>query len=328
MGEDPEVALPDGPHHPPRELAAAAVALAAPPPGVGGHLRDPRVGTAVLGGSVLRRVLVDARRLVVGGAQHRHADRGAVEIAREALGHRDHRVLRHHVALHRRRVGGRGVAAAGAVALEAQRADHAAERRGVHHVALATGGEHAGHEGLDAVEHAVQVDVEHPVPTRVVGLEVGARCADPRVVHQHVGAPELGVDPISERGHRLPLGDVDRHRDGIAAVRDDAGGHGLGGVEPVVGDDDGHAFACEPFGDGLPDPAARTGDDRDLAPELFHRGSLSDPTNAKLGVSRAHPAVRRVRRARVQRAGLTSNARGSPAGTASTWRLVPVRGSR
>ena len=112
------------------------------------------------------RIVDDARQDGVA------ADAEGAELAREIPGHPVHRALGGDVGGSERHAhpGGRG-----------RDVDDRASAARLHR----------RHGALDAVEHAVEIDVDHPVPVVVLDLvDRRARSADAGIVHQHVEAAE------------------------------------------------------------------------------------------------------------------------------------------
>ena len=118
--------------------------------------------------------------------------------------------------------------------------------------------------------------LDHPVPVGLLGLGKGLVEQDAGVVDQDIGAAEI-LDGVVE--HRLAAGhgrDVGAVGDRAAALVLDRVDHllrhrdvGAGTVaRPAeVVDHDRRTLAREQFGVGLTEPAARAGDDRNLAVE-------------------------------------------------------------
>ena len=117
---------------------------------------------------------------------------------------------------------------------------------------------------------------DHPVPVGFLGLGKSLVEQDAGVVDQDIGAAEI-LDGVLE--HRLPARDgrdVGTVGDRAAALfldgvdhllrHRDVGAGTVAGTAEVV-DHDRRALAREQLCVGLTEPAARTGDDRDLAVE-------------------------------------------------------------
>ena len=116
----------------------------------------------------------------------------------------------------------------------------------------------------------------HLVPIGFLRLGKGLVEQDAGVVDEDIGAAEI-LDGVVE--HRLPAGDgrdVGAVGDRAAALcldridhllrHRDVGAGAVAGAAEVV-DHDRRALAREQFGVGLTEPAARAGDDRNLAVE-------------------------------------------------------------
>jgi hypothetical protein len=129
--------------------------------------------------------------------------------------------------------------------------------------------------GGDAVEHALDVDVDHAVPLideRLVDRREGHQ---PGVVHEHVHAPELRGRGLNERIDLGALGYVDPHGRGLAACALDVSHNCLEPVHTTRADK--HAGALGWPGDAQwPRPAAAgAGDDDDLPFNVRHAAPLS-----------------------------------------------------
>ena len=102
------------------------------------------------------------------------------------------------------------------------------------------------HDGPRARERAREVQVEHPCPRRLVGLDERPSREASHARDEHVEAPTRLHDPLGERGHRGQARGV----------------HGLGDEAPAVGL--GHAL---PELLALPLDRVRHGDRRALGEE-------------------------------------------------------------
>ena len=130
---------------------------------------------------------------------------------------------------------------------------------------------HHRHGPLDALEHAVEVDVDYPLPLVVLDLlHRRARAADAGVVHQHV-EPAEGREPLLEPA---------RDGRGRAHVRDAAGHAGVRAEhirQALIGDAadvDAGAGGVEALGHGAADAAAGAGDHHGLWGIARHGGLL------------------------------------------------------
>ncbi len=124
---------------------------------------------------------------------------------------------------------------------------------------------------VHAVDHALQIHIEHEIDVVVRHLFDPAAFADARIVEQHMHAPVRG---LTERLHRaLPpraVAHVERHRDALSF-----GKQGRGVVETLrihVEQADEPAALGEQLRRRPADARARAGDDRQLCLEP-HRAS-------------------------------------------------------
>ena len=163
-------------------------------------------------------------------------------------------------------------------------ANEAGQRRGVHDVALVLG-DQPGHERAEAMDHAHQVDAEHPLPF-AVGL-IPARpdvTRDPRVVADDVHRAEPFPSCARERVDGTGIGDIRRDAQhlgpGGLMLRDRA--FERDGID--VGEDQSHPLGGEASRQRRADPSGPARDHRDLPVQLLHahsvRGTAStdDPT--------------------------------------------------
>ena len=193
--------------------------------------------------------------------QHRDPDTGVhhLHFLHERLRQCDHAVLRHVVRAHQRCRGVTG------------------HRRRVHDVGTLAVFDHRRQEHLAPVDHAPQVDADHPSPQiDVVGLGDRTTAADPGVVAQHVDVAE----PVTREA--LQCSDVVevRHVAMHASRRDaDVAQAGDRLVEwPVlhVAQHHVHSRRTEALGHRQPDAARPAGDDGGLATQIIHPRSLVD----------------------------------------------------
>lgn len=124
------------------------------------------------------------------------------------------------------------------------------------------GGDHAGDEGLDAVEDPPHVDGEGPFP--VIGLvlphpALGAG-ADARVVAEHVHGAEGLVGGVGQRDHGVAVADVDHPGEHLGPVRDEFAGGLAQGALLDVGEDHLHSLGGKAAGHGEADAAGGSGD--------------------------------------------------------------------
>ena len=124
---------------------------------------------------------------------------------------------------------------------------------------------HDGQERPDAVDDAVQVDADHPLPQLHRVAPRVTESEDPGVVAQHVSRPEPLEREIGQFGDG-------GFRRGVADRRGDMGtGLGQVGLDVTqlrrvdVGQHDAHAFGDEPFGERQPDPRGSSRDHSDVA---------------------------------------------------------------
>ena len=145
-----------------------------------------------------------------------------------------------------------------------------AHRRGVDDVAFGVLLDHAGHEALDRVHDAVEVDAEHPLPIAQCPLPQQPAREHSRVVAQQVRAAVVGERGIRQLLHRIGVRDIGDHGGGASTDSlDELDGLGERGRFDI-GRDDIHSFVGEPPGQRSADPAAGAGDHRCLTRELFH----------------------------------------------------------
>ncbi len=97
--------------------------------------------------------------------------------------------------------------------------DQAGARRGVDDVAVAAALDHAGHEGLDAVDDAVEVHADHPVPGLVAHAGGRGRAGDAGVVEQQRHRSEPGLDVVGQRGVRVAVAHVEDGGDDVGDAR-------------------------------------------------------------------------------------------------------------
>ena len=116
------------------------------------------------------------------------------------------------------------------------------------------------------------------------GLPPDAPMSPPAQLTRISTRPELGLDLLLHLRHRRLVADVAGHRRGLAAMPGDRLGDRaeIGGLAEFgrrgpgyVVDGDVRAELRQPFRHRPPEPAARAGDERDLAGELFRHPSVS-----------------------------------------------------
>src|SRR5882724_44691 len=255
VGEDVEVLALDAAHDAAGDLLGADDA--ARHGGALGGDRPARI--AQRRGPVADRVLVD-----VGLDDHRAEDADADallgELAVQGLGEPDHGEL------------------GGAVDAEPAHPDQPRHGGRVDDVSAGAAREQAGHEGLDAVHDAPEVDVHGVLP---VGVRRGAELAhggDAGVVAHDVHGAEAPLGCVGERAHALERGHVGRHGEHLGAALAERGGHPLHCRPIDVGEHDVRAARSEGARHRCADPAAAAGDDGDPSLEGVHgRQAYSAP---------------------------------------------------
>lgn len=144
------------------------------------------------------RHLVEDARLRGGWGDAVHRDVVAGQLLAQRLGQRDDAGLR-------RRIGaGIGVALL------------AGDGGGIDDAAIAAA-HHAGNHRLAAMEHAVQIDIEDALPflDGIVG-DGGVHAGNAGVADQDVDAAQRRDGLLLGFGHRVIVGHVHRHADGVA----------------------------------------------------------------------------------------------------------------
>ena len=142
--------------------------------------------------------------------------------------------------------------------------------RHVHDVALLAGGQDARHEGSHAVDHAPEVDVDHPVPLVERDLPREAAVHYARVVHRHVEGPEVLGGGAAHTIDGVRVANIGTDREDVSA----AGAQPLGlPVEPAlvhVRHDHVHALGDEGLRDGQADPAGGARHHGDPVTQFLH----------------------------------------------------------
>ena len=148
------------------------------------------------------------------------------------------------------------------------RGEEARHRRGVDDVAAEPALLHPRHEGLDAVDHALEVDAEHPVPILVGGIvdrpeQVHAGIIEEKRDRAH---PRLGL--VGGRGEAFARGDVEPDPGHLAIVED--GERLLDRILPDVGDHHLAALVEQHPGEAQTDAVGAAGDEGGPAREVLH----------------------------------------------------------
>ena len=123
---------------------------------------------------------------------------------------------------------------------------------------------HHRQDGADAVEHALDVDVDHPVPFVELERGHGRKRHDAGIVDHDVDPPPLGVGGLGEGMNLLPAGDVETPGDRFAPGRVDFAGERFEPIEAPGAQHDFCAGTAELARDALADAAAGAGDQNDL----------------------------------------------------------------
>src|SRR5579859_1718465 len=126
-------------------------------------------------------------------------------------------------------------------------------------------GEHRG----NAVERALDVDVDHRVPFLGVGLGHGADGHDAGIVEEHVELAEVNDDRVHHRLDLRLVGYVEQIGLGLAALRGDFGDDGVELVLAPRGDRHLRALGGEMARCLGADAGAATGDEDDLILDAF-----------------------------------------------------------
>ena len=135
------------------------------------------------------------------------------------------------------------------------------------------------------MDHAPEVDADHPLPRRERHLPRQPAAADAGVVAEHVHAAEARDGGVGERLHLRGVGHVGDDAFDLGARLAQLGDRVVERGRFDVTDDDPGAFGREPTGQREPDPARAARDDRDFSVEILHGRMLTRPGRA--GSSRA-----------------------------------------
>ena len=141
---------------------------------------------------------------------------------------------------------------------------NAHHRRGIEDHAAALGHHAVGH-GLGAVEHAPQIDIDHPVKLFQAHFLQPGILGDARVIDQHIDAPELRQGVLHHGVDHFTLGHIDH-----PACNGHAQGFALGHSRidtrlTHVANHDGGPFLGKFEGGGQANALGGTGDDADFA---------------------------------------------------------------
>ena len=120
--------------------------------------------------------------------------------------------------------------------------DEPGERRGVDDVRGPAGGLEPRQERADAVEHAPEVDAEHPLPVRQRLVGDASERRHPGVVAEDVDAAVALPDRVRERFHRLRIADVGDVTVRFGARRAQLADRAIERRALDVGEDDREAF--------------------------------------------------------------------------------------
>lgn len=115
---------------------------------------------------------------------------------------------------------------------------------------------------MAAVDDAHQVDVDDPAPILQRHVADQARDRDPGVVHHQIGAAKTRLHVLGQGLHLLGVTHVAAQDLGLSAQRAHRGRGRFGAGQIDVADEDLPLFLGQNFGEGAPEPAACTGDDR------------------------------------------------------------------
>ena len=133
---------------------------------------------------------------------------------------------------------------------------------------------HMRHESLQAVQDAVEVDAEHPVPLGTgqfpdCGVD-GAGAGHPGVVAKDVHLAEGVYGPLGQVEDAFPDHGVDRHADDLGLALPKLLHRPVQGILLDVGEHHPHSGGSEPFGQREADAAGGTGHHGGLASEVLH----------------------------------------------------------
>ena len=141
----------------------------------------------------------------------------------------------------------------------------------VHDVRLSVLRSHAREEGLDAVDDAVHVDREGPVPIGLGRLADDSAGQDAGVVDEQVELAEFGVDLLGQPFVGNGVGDVEVDGQRLDLLRFDLCRYRLRGAFLDIGEDDVHPLIGAGESDTPSDPGTGTGYQRHFAAQFVHR---------------------------------------------------------
>ncbi len=127
---------------------------------------------------------------------------------------------------------------------------------------------HRRQEKVAAVDHALEVDPDHPVPVLQRGVQETAAETDPGVVHQNVDGLDLGMHRRCKTRHIVDRGDVDLLSNHLAPHRLELLRKSLEPLFVEVADRQIRAAPSKLESRLATDAAGRTGNDRHLPAEI------------------------------------------------------------
>ena len=144
------------------------------------------------------------------------------------------------------------------------------QRRRVDEVAALAVCHDASGEGLHAIDHAVQVDADNPVPIGIGHFLHGPRDPDAGVVADDMHPAECALRLVGGTRHRVAVGDVNAQRDHFGVARREGRRRLRQGLFFDVRDHDLHAGRGERPRHGQADAARAARDRGDLARYVPH----------------------------------------------------------
>ena len=130
--------------------------------------------------------------------------------------------------------------------------------------------DHSRHERLDAVDHAPEIDAEHPLPVPMRRPLEPAPRRHARVVAEDVDDTERLPGALGERLDLAQIAYVRPHGERVDAVPARLSGHGRHRSLVDIRDHDPRALARQRQRERPSDPATPARDDRDLPLERIH----------------------------------------------------------